>query len=134
MIRFVPEPEQCIAIASTDDQPDALAYNAAFAVLYGGGMFVCELLDLRPIDILGGERTRVEIVGSRARTVPLPKGTADRLALLFGAVGPRPNDVPIFRAAPLSIGLERIAKELKRRSIMIGLPRPLLPRDLRIAF
>jgi site-specific recombinase XerC len=134
MARFVPEPEQCIALASIDGSADAMAFNAAFGVLYGTGILLCELRDLRPIDVSGEERTRVAIGGSRARILPLPKGAADRLRLLLGATAGRPGDAPIFGAPPVSIGDRRISKELKRRSHILGFCRPLDLHDLRIAF
>jgi site-specific recombinase XerC len=134
MQRLVPEPEQCLALASIEGEFDAMVFNAVFAMLYGTGMLLRELLGLRLMDVLAGERTRIEIGGFRARTLPLPKGAADRLALVLGAIGARPSDLPIFGAAPISIAGWAVAAELKRRSLMLGFARPLGVDDLKIAF
>ena len=94
MQRLVPEPEQCLALASIEGEFDAMVFNAVFAMLYGTGMLLRELLGLRLMDVLAGERTRIEIGGFRARTLPLPKGAADRLG--GQATRPRRNrDLPV---------------------------------------
>jgi integrase/recombinase XerC len=134
MHRIVPEPEQCLALASMEGGFDALVFNAVFAALYGCGLFLSELLDLCPRDVLPAERMRIEIGGTRARTLPLPKGTADRLTLVLDAIGTRPRSSPIFSAAPIWCNQSPVNLELKRRSLMLGFARPLSIKDLRLAF
>jgi site-specific recombinase XerC len=134
MQRNVPQPEQCLALASLEGEFDTLVFNAAFAMLYGCGMLLRELMELRPKDCVVGERMRIEIGGFRTRTLPVPKGAANRLKLVLGAIGARPNDLPIFGAAPISISGLAVAAELKKRSLVLGFDQPLGVRDLQLAF
>jgi site-specific recombinase XerC len=134
MQQLVLEPEQCIALISIEGGFDAAVFNAVFAMLYGCGMLLRELLELRLTDVLAGERMRIVIGGIRARTLPLPKGAADRLTLVLDAIGTRPSNSPIFRAAPIWSVQPPVTAELKRRSLMLGFARPLFVKDLQFAF
>jgi integrase len=134
MHRIVPKPEQCLALVSMEGGFDAMVFNAVFATLYGCGLFLSELLDLCRRDVLAGERMRIEIGGSRARTLPLPKGTKDRLMLVLNATGTRPINSAIFSAAPIWCNQSPVNLELKRRSLILGFARPLSIKDLRLAF
>ena len=134
MPRFIPFPEQCIALASFDDRSSATSFNAAFGVLYGTGMLLGELLGLRRIDVTILERMRLEVSGFRARTLPVPKGAADRLLLLLNDDRAYLEDEPIFRTNGKSMLDMSVVWELKRRSRLLGFPRPLVTTDLRMAF
>jgi site-specific recombinase XerD len=134
MSRFLLQPEHCIALASFDGNSNAIAFNAAFGVLYGTGMLRSELLALRACDILVGERTRLHVRGSRERTLPLVGGAADRLSLMLRTFGERVSTEAIFASPPVSIGRQNLSRELALRSHLLGFPRPLTWLDLRIAF
>jgi integrase len=134
MQRHFPGPEQCLALASLEGEFDTQVFNAAFAMLYGCGMLLRELMELRPRDCMVGERMRIEIGGFRPRTLPVPKGATDRLMLVLGAIGGRPDDLPIFGAAPIAISGLAVAAELKKRSFVLGFDQPLGVRDLQFAF
>lgn len=134
MDRFLPTPEQCVLLASFDGGFREQIFNAAFGLLYGTGMLTPELLRICPRDITSGARMRIAIGGFRARVTPVPAGAASRLTQLLDQPGLIPNDAPIFRAPPVSIGKEVIITVLKRRSTLLGFPQPVFPSDLRIAF
>ncbi|APG12034.1 hypothetical protein BKD09_27225 [Bradyrhizobium japonicum] len=134
MPRFIPSSAQCIALSSFEDRPDAALFNAAFGLLYGTGMYLNEMLLLRPIDVAFAERMRLLISGFRARTLPVPTGAADRLALLLGNESAGTEDASIFQKNGKTIVDMTVLKELKRRSRLFGFPNELGTTDLRIAF
>jgi site-specific recombinase XerC len=133
MQRLVPGPEQCLKLVSFDGV-DASAFNTAYALLYGTGMQLRELLGLRPMDVSVTERMRLEIQGLRARTLPVPRGAANRLTSLLDAAGPLSAEASIFGSPPISVGQNDLYAELKRRSLLLGFPQALVTGDLRIAF
>lgn len=132
MQRPIPSSEQCLAIASLDDRPDADLYNAAFALLYGCGIWQREALDIRRRDVLISERMRLSITGSRKRMLPVPKGAADRVLLAMNrGHGHSDDDFLFFRKGKR---ISKLGWVLTQRSNVLGLARPLTTSDLRLAF
>jgi integrase len=130
MRRPIPSSEQCIAIASLDDRPDADLYNAAFSLLYGCGVFNGEVLNIRRRDVLISERMRLSITGSKKRMLPVPKGAADRVLLAMNrGSGHSDDDFLFFRRGRLC----QLGWVLTQRSNVLGLARPLTTTDLRLA-
>ena len=134
MPRFIPTSEQCIALSSCDDRPDAALFNAAFGLVYGTGMYLNEMLVLRRIDVAIAERMRLQISGFRARTLPVPKGAAHRLVLLLDDERACPEDASIFQKNGKTMVDMTVVYELKRRSRLFGFSRELGTTDLRAAF
>jgi site-specific recombinase XerD len=134
MVRFALQPEHCIALASFEGGSSPVAFNAGFGLLYATAMLLSEMLAVRPCDIVAGERTRLEVRGSRKRTLPLAKGASDRLFSLLRTSGDRSPTEPIFTSPPLSLGRRQFEHELALRSRLLGFPRTLALLDFRIAF
>ncbi|MDA9396254.1 hypothetical protein WN73_37690 [Bradyrhizobium sp. CCBAU 45394] len=132
MPRLIPSPEQCVAIFSFDDCPDADLYNAALALLYGCGPSMSEVLKLRRCDILIGERMRLSIAGSSSRVLPVPKGSADRVLRAMNRPVGHSDDEFLFLRGGRRI--RDLGPVLTRRSKMLGFAEPLSTTDLRHAF
>lgn len=134
MQQLIPSAAQCIAIVSFDDRADAYLYNAAFALLYGCGMFNSEVLDLKRGDVAISHRTLLTVLGTRARTLPVPKGASERLSILMQQDAECGDDEFVFRRGRRQLDGPSVAAELKRRSAILGIRRPLVTTDLRRAF
>ena len=130
----VPSPEQCIAIVSFANRAYADVFNAALALLYGCGAQGVEVLGVKRGHITMSERMRVHIVGPQERTVPVPNGVAQRLLRITDDCSAGSSEEFVFSRAGKQLTHDALRWELKQRSRLLGMRRPLVETDLRLAF
>ncbi|MBR0728596.1 tyrosine-type recombinase/integrase [Bradyrhizobium japonicum] len=130
--KFRPSTRQCIALSSFEGtNATILAYNAAFALIYGAGLSRGEFLALRWHDVVDRAQGKeaLYIKGEHPRVIPIPDTVSQRLKhyrLTLGAVSPC-DKITAWRRGMLLV-------ELKSRARKLGYPGSLRLMDLRIAF
>jgi integrase len=130
--RFHPSPKQCLALtAFAETDAVTIAHNAIFSLVYGAGINKPELAAVRWRDIVPvGQRGEISVRGSRPRTVPLPPTVIKRVAAYRHAAG-NPADSRLICPPDM---LDTLARVLRSRARVIGLPSAVSLRGLRKAY